>query len=45
MRPLERAVTTYCLWISSRKEFLVSMVSPAKPPTTRAVTGKVMCQK
>ena len=41
--PLARAVTTYCLRISSRKQFLVSIVSPAKPPTTRAVVGSTMC--
>ena len=33
-RPLARAVSTYCLRISSRKEFLVSIVSVAKLPTT-----------
>jgi len=43
--PFERAVTTYCLLISSRKEFLVSMVRLAKPPTTSAVTGSMMCQR
>jgi hypothetical protein len=43
--PLARAVTTYCMLIWSRNEFLVSMVSPAKPPITIDATGSVMCQK
>ena len=42
--PLARAVTTYCLRISSRKQFLVRMVSPAKPLATSATVGSTMCQ-
>ena len=42
--PLARAVSTYCLPISSRKAFLVSIVSPAKPPMTSAMVGSTMCQ-
>ena len=45
VRPLARAVSTYCLLISSRKQFLVSIVSVAKPPITSAVIGRAMCQK
>ena len=40
-----RAVCTYAFLISSRKEFLVSSVVVAKEPSTRAVTGRVMCQR
>ena len=43
--PLARAVITYCLRISSRKVFLVSMVITANAPATEAVTGKVICQR
>ena len=42
--PLARAVTVYCLRISSRKQFLVSMVRLAKPPATMAIVGSTMCQ-
>ena len=45
LRPLALAVTTYCLRISSRKAFFVSMAVTAKLPATMAVTGKVMCQR
>ena len=44
-RPLARAVSTYCLRISSRKEFLVSMAVTAKLPNTMAVTGSAMCHR
>jgi len=44
-KPFARAVTTYCLLISSRKEFLVSMLSVAKPPMTIAKIGNAKCQK
>ena len=43
--PFARAVITYCLRTSSSTEFFVRMVIIAKPPTTMAVTGNVMCQK
>ena len=43
--PLARAVSTYCLRISSSTEFLVRIVITAKPPSTIAVTGSAMCQK
>ena len=43
VRPLARAVSTYCLWISSRKEFLVRKVSVVKPPITMAPIGSAMC--
>ncbi len=45
LRPLARAVITYCLRISSRNAFLVSMAVTAKLPSTMAVTGRVMCQR
>ncbi|MNP83390.1 hypothetical protein D3C76_1823200 [compost metagenome] len=45
LTPLARAVTTYCLRISSRKAFLVNMVRAAKPPITVASTGRVMCHR
>ncbi|MNY31381.1 hypothetical protein D3C86_1655430 [compost metagenome] len=44
-RPLARAVSTYCLRISSRNAFLVSMVMTAKLPTTDAVIGSTRCQR
>ena len=43
--PLARAVSTYCLRISSRNEFLVSMAVTAKLPNTMAVTGSAMCHR
>ena len=45
LKPLALAVITYCLRISSIKEFLVSMVITAKLPNTDAVIGKTKCQK
>ncbi len=42
--PFARAVTTYCLRISSRKQFLVRIVRLANPPATRAMVGSTMCQ-
>jgi len=42
--PLARAVSTYCLRISSSTEFLTSMVITANPPTTMAVTGSAICR-
>ena len=45
LKPLARAVSTYCLRISSRNAFLVNMVMTAKEPSTLAVTGKAMCHK
>ena len=44
-RPLARATSTYCLRISSMKVFLVSIVTIAKLPITRQVSGSVRCQK
>lgn len=44
-KPLLRAVSTYCLRISSRNAFLVSMVTTAKPPTTDAVIGSAICHR
>ena len=43
--PLARAVVTYCLRISSRKEFLVSSVVVAKAERDSAINGRVRCQK
>ena len=45
LAPFARAVTTYCLRISSMKMFLVRIVSVAKPPTTSAVVGNTMCHR
>ena len=45
VRPLARAVKTNCLLISSRNEFLVSIVNVAKPPTVSAATGSTMCHR
>jgi hypothetical protein len=42
---LARAVITYCLPISSRIEFLVSIVRLANAPITIAAIGSTMCQK
>ncbi len=39
-----RAVTTYCLRISSRNEFLVRSVIVAKAPSAIDTIGSVMCQ-
>ncbi len=44
-KPFARAVSTYCLRISSRKVFFVSIVMTAKLPTTDAITGNVMCHR
>jgi hypothetical protein len=44
-QPLARAVSTYCLRISSRKQFLVKIVSIAKAPIPMAISGSVRCQK
>ena len=44
-KPFARAVSTYCLRISSRNAFLVSIVITAKFPTTEATTGNVMCHR
>ena len=44
-RPLARAVVTYCLEISSRKEFLVSSVAVAKAPSAIAKMGSAMCHR
>ncbi len=44
-RPLARAVSTYCLRTSSRKAFLVSIVTTAKLPTTDAVIGSTRCHR
>ena len=40
-----RAVSTYCLRISSRNEFLVNSVDVAKAPSDMAVTGSAMCHR
>ncbi len=40
-----RAVSTYCLRISSRKEFLVRSVEVAKAPSAIAIIGSAMCQR
>ena len=45
LKPLARAVSTYCLRISSRNEFLVNTVVTAKLPSTMAMMGSVMCQR
>ena len=45
LKPFALAVSTYCLFISSRKEFFVNIVKPAKPPMTIDVTGSTMCHK
>ena len=45
LKPLARAVVTYCLRISSKNAFLVNMVVTAKLPSTIAITGSVMCHK
>ena len=36
---------TYCLPISSRNEFLVSMVVVANAPSAIAASGSTRCQK
>jgi hypothetical protein len=45
VRPFMRAVSTYCLRISSRNEFLVRKVEVANEPSTSADTGSTMCQR
>jgi hypothetical protein len=45
LKPLARAVNTYCLPISSKNAFLVSMVVTANAPNTLAVMGMAMCHK
>ena len=45
LSPLALAVRTYCLRISSRNAFLVSMAVTAKLPNTMAMTGSVMCHR
>ena len=45
LKPFARAVTTYCLVISSRNEFLVRSVRPANPPITSEKMGSAKCQK
>ena len=45
VRPLARAVSTNCLFNSSRKLFLVSMVKVAKPPMVNAVKGSAKCHR
>ncbi len=44
-QPFARAVITYCLRISSRNEFLVSIVVVVKAPSAIANSGSVRCQK
>ncbi len=44
-KPFARAVSTYCLRISSRNAFFVSIVITAKLPTTDATIGNVMCHR
>ena len=45
LKPLARAVSTYCLRISSRNEFFVSTAVTAKLPSTMAMMGSVMCHR
>ena len=45
LQPLARAVSTYCLRISSRNEFLVSSVMVAKADSAIEMIGSVRCQK
>ena len=45
VQPLARAVSTYCLRISSRNEFLVSSDIVAKAASAIEISGKVRCQK
>ncbi|MCY1247069.1 hypothetical protein D9M72_603620 [compost metagenome] len=45
LRPLARAVVTYCFLISSMNEFLVSSVVVAKAESKSVISGSVMCQK
>ena len=45
VKPFDCGVKTYCLFISSKKEFLVNIVRLAKPPITIANTGSAKCQK